>query len=117
MESPNPNDKSEIEFMEKNDFIYNETGSDDRIMSGASKNNQEKLINFEVDEVLNKIGGFGKWQWFNFILLSLPSAVSGFILLTFSFTGKARSFIFTTFEISNNLKNEIHEINSIIYPF
>ena len=107
MESPNPNDKSEIEFMEKNDFIYNETGSDDRIMSGASKNNQEKQINFEVDEVLNKIGGFGKWQWLNFILLSLPSAVSGFILLTFSFTGKARSFIFTTFEISNNLKNEV----------
>ena len=116
MESPNPNDKLEIEFMQKNN-IYNETGSDDKIMSGASKNNQEKLTNFEVDEVLNKIGGFGKWQWLNFILLSLPSAVSGFILLTFSFTGKTRSFILTTFEISNKSQNEIHVINSIIYPF
>ena len=99
MKSPNPNDKSEIESMQENNLLYNENGSDDRIMSGALKNNQEKLINFEVDEVLNKIGGFGKWQWLNFILLSLPSAVSGFILLTFSFTGKTRSFICTTFEI------------------
>ena len=101
MESTNPNDKSEVEFMQKNNLKYNETESDDGMLSGSSKNNQPKLINFEVDEVLNKIGGFGKWQWLNFILLSLPSAVSGFILLTFSFTGKARSFIFTTFEISN----------------
>ena len=94
MKSPNPNDKSEIESMQENNLLYNENGSDDRIMSGALKNNQEKLINFEVDEVLNKIGGFGKWQWLNFILLSLPSAVSGFILLTFSFTGKTRSFFY-----------------------
>ena len=106
MESVNSNDKSEIEFMKNNNLKYNETGSDDRIMSGASKSKQQKLINFEVDEVLNKIGGFGKWQWLNFILLSLPSAVSGFILLTFSFTGKIRSFFFTTFDISNSyLKN------------
>ena len=63
MESANFNDKSEIEFMKNNNLKYNETGSDDKIMSGASKNNQEKLTNFEVDEVLNKIGGFGKWQW------------------------------------------------------
>ena len=104
MESTNPNDKSEIEFMQKNNLKYNETESDDRMLSGSSKNNQPKLINFEVDEVLNKIGGFGRWQWLNFILLSLPSAVSGFILLTFSFTGKIQSFIFTTFEISNSLR-------------
>ena len=96
MESANSNDKSEIESMQENNLLYNENGSDDRIMSGVLKNNKEKLINFEVDEVLNKIGGFGKWQWLNFILLSLPSAVSGFILLTFSFTGKIQSFIFTT---------------------
>ena len=59
MESANFNDKSEIEFMKNNNLKYNETGSDDRMMSGASKSKQQKLISFEVDEVLNKIGGFG----------------------------------------------------------
>ena len=51
-------------------------------------------FNLECDEILQRLGGFGCWQWLNFAVLCLPSIASGLILLTYSFTGKMRSTVF-----------------------
>ena len=84
MDSDKPDDNYDVTF-NQND----QKGSSESSALGKSlQHHQPKQISLEIDEILHQLGGFGYWQWLNFFLLSLPSAVSGFILLTFSFTGK-----------------------------
>ena len=87
MDSDKPDDDLEVTFNQNNE----NGGSEGTFLGKSLQQRQPKQISFEIDEILHQLGGFGCWQWLNFFLLSLPSAVSGFILLTFSFTGK---FIF-----------------------
>ena len=87
MDSDKLDDNLDVTFNQNN-----EKGSSEGSALGKSvQHHHPKQISLEIDEILHQLGGFGCWQWLNFFLLSLPSAVSGFILLTFSFTGK---FIF-----------------------
>ena len=49
--------------------------------------NRKPRINLDCDDVLQQIGGTGLWQFINFLLLCFPTMASGFLVLTFVFTG------------------------------
>ena len=83
MDSDKPDDDLDVTFNQNNE----KGGSEGTFLGKPLQHRQPKQISFEIDEILHQLGGFGCWQWLNFFLLSLPSAVSGFVLLTFSFTG------------------------------
>ena len=53
----------------------------------SNTSNGKSLINLDCDEVLHEIGGTGLWQLVNFLILCFPSMASGFLVLTFVFTG------------------------------
>ena len=50
-----------------------------------TKEEQEKQEG-DLDSVLSEIGGFGPFQIMNFILLAIPTALSGAYLYSFIFT-------------------------------
>ena len=53
------------------------------------KSSKEKMqLELDCDEILHQIGGTGLWQILNFLLLCLPTMASGFLVLSFVFTGK-----------------------------
>ena len=83
MDSDKPDDDLDVTFNQNNE----KGDSEVTFLGKPLQHRQPKQISFEIDEILHQLGGFGCWQWLNFFLLSLPSAVSGFVLLTFSFTG------------------------------
>ena len=75
------------------------TTNKDPIESGEAKDDSDvefiqpaitqskSSFTLECDDILQRVGGFSYWQWMNVALLCIPSIVSGFILLTYSFTG------------------------------
>ena len=56
-------------------------------LNTSTESTKPSAVHLECDEILKKLGGFGRWQWLNFSLLSLPVVMSGLVLLTYSFTG------------------------------
>ena len=62
-------------------------------LNSSTKSSNPSVVHVEFDEILKKLGGFGRWQWFNFSLLSLPVFIAGLVLLTYSFTGKIKLLI------------------------
>ena len=84
METEQHNEEQDVVFS-KMDKLKNEEGT---TLHHTPKEERPKQTTLEIDEVLRQLGRFGYWQWLNFLLLSLPAMVSGFILLTYSFTGK-----------------------------
>ena len=54
--------------------------------------NLNKQGDLDVDEILTELQGSSLWQWTNFFLLCLPSMASGFLVLSFSFTGTSSYF-------------------------
>ena len=93
MDSDKPDDDFDVTFNQNNE----KDGSEGTFLGKSLQHREPKKISFEIDEILHQLGGFGCWQWLNFFLLSLPSAVSGFVLLTFSFTGKFVIFLLLEF--------------------
>ena len=63
-----------------------------KTLNTSAESSKPSVVHLECDEILKKLGGFGRWQWLNFALLSLPVVVSGLVLLTYSFTGKMKRF-------------------------
>ena len=58
------------------------------------KSSNAKLpLDLDCDEILHQIGGTGMWQVWNFLLLCLPTMASGFLVLSFVFTGKILSIV------------------------
>ena len=53
-------------------------------INAGDTNKQHEL---DIDEILTELQGTSQWQWRNFFLLCLPSMASGFLVLSFSFTG------------------------------
>ena len=49
---------------------------------------EKAQLDLDCDLILHQIGGTGLWQALNFILLCLPTMASGFLVLSFVFTGK-----------------------------
>ena len=67
-------------------------------------------IDVDCDEVLQQIGGSRLWQLINFLLLCLPTMASGFLVLSFVFTG-SNYLIFMADKANNDLNsNEITEL-------
>ena len=60
-------------------------------LNPSTESSKSAFVHLECDEILKKLGGFGRWQWLNFSLLSLPVVMHGLVLLTYSFTGKIKS--------------------------
>ena len=65
-----------------------ETKMAEKRESNHLKTSDEKSrIDLDCDEVLRQIGGTCRWQLINFLILCCPTMVSGFLVLTFVFTG------------------------------
>ena len=60
-----------------------------RIVSDDTK----PRIELNCDEALRQMRGLGLWQLINFLLLCFPTMASGFLVLSFVFTGNHSQYI------------------------
>ena len=49
---------------------------------------KENVKDITVDDIYWDLGELGPWQWICLLTLWVPSAVAGFVILTFSFVGR-----------------------------
>ena len=74
------------------DSIIKEPLPTPKVSQSSAKKQSSKFSKMNYDDILEELGELGRWQLLHLSLLWLPAMAGGIFVLTWSFTGKWKSY-------------------------